>query len=209
MVECASTSAATGNKARSLQASAATFNKRRSLPAGWPTLSNLIFERVGPRCFFNRNPYRYNSGGFFPAPQGAQIMKKAPRTKSQRAGTTRAANANKSKKPVKFLHKPNCTTCRKARAFMESRGVPLDFRDLGKERLSVEELEALIGDRDHADFLNTRNELYRAKNMKQHPPSRNEAIRMMAAEPNLIRRPIVVAGGRIVIGFDEKGMAEF
>jgi arsenate reductase (glutaredoxin) len=80
--------------------------------------------------------------------------------------------------------------------------VELHFRDLSKERLSADELEKLIGDRDHTDFLNTRNELYREKNMKENPPSRAEAIRMMAAEPNLIRRPVVIAGGRIVLGFD-------
>src|ERR1700723_897804 len=122
----------------------------------------------------------------------------------------KSSQRSKKKRPsVKFLHKPSCTTCRKARSYMEKRGFGMEFRDLGKERLSSAELEKLIGDRDHADFLNTRNELYRSKNMKEHPPSRNEAIRMMAAEPNLIRRPIVVAGGRVVIGFDEKGMAEF
>jgi arsenate reductase (glutaredoxin) len=135
-------------------------------------------------------------------------MKNAPRTstgKPQKKATR--ASAGESQNPVKFLHKPNCTTCRKARAYMEHRGISLDFRDLGKERLSVAELEKLIGPRDHKQFLNTRNELYRQKNLKQNPPTRSEAIRMMAAEPNLIRRPIVVAGGRIIIGFDEKGMA--
>jgi arsenate reductase-like glutaredoxin family protein len=43
--------------------------------------------------------------------------------------------------------------------------------------------------------------------MKENPPSRGEAIRMMAREPNLIRRPVVVAGGRVVVGFDENGFA--
>jgi arsenate reductase-like glutaredoxin family protein len=43
--------------------------------------------------------------------------------------------------------------------------------------------------------------------MKLRPPSRREAIRMMAKEPNLIRRPVVVAGGRIVLGFDKDGIA--
>src|SRR5579862_2457143 len=121
--------------------------------------------------------------------------------------TPRASSARKTKRPVKFLHKPNCTTCRKARAFMEHRGIPLDFRDLGKERLTVDELEQLIGGRDHKEFLNTRNELYRQRNMKENPPSRSEAIRMMAKEPNLIRRPVIVAGGRVVLGFDEEGIA--
>jgi len=84
----------------------------------------------------------------------------------------------------------------------------LDFRDLDKERLTADELEKLIGDRDHRDFLNTRNELYRHKNMKENPPSRAEAIRMMAKEPNLIRRPVILAGGRVVLGFDEEGIAK-
>lgn len=78
----------------------------------------------------------------------------------------------------------------------------LQFRNLDKERLSAAELEKLIGDRDHTDFLNTRNQLYRDKNMKENPPSREDAIRMMADEPNLIRRPVVVAGGRVVLGYD-------
>jgi arsenate reductase-like glutaredoxin family protein len=43
--------------------------------------------------------------------------------------------------------------------------------------------------------------------MKENPPSRAEAIRMMAKEPNLIRRPVIVAGGRVVLGFDEEGIA--
>jgi Spx/MgsR family transcriptional regulator len=114
----------------------------------------------------------------------------------------------KSGKAVQFLHKPNCTTCRKARKFLENKGFQLYFRDLGKERLSSAELEKLIGERDHKDFLNTRNKVYRDKDMKNKPPSRREAIRMMANEPNLIRRPVVLAGGRVVLGFDEKGMAE-
>ena len=43
--------------------------------------------------------------------------------------------------------------------------------------------------------------------MAENPPTRREAVRMMAKEPGLIRRPLIVAGGRVVLGFDEKGMA--
>lgn len=76
-------------------------------------------------------------------------------------------------------------------------------RDLVKQRLSEEELDALIGKRDYKEFLNTRNELYRKRNMKEHPPARAEAIKLMAREPNLIRRPLVILGSQIVFGFDE------
>jgi arsenate reductase len=114
------------------------------------------------------------------------------------------AAAKRKGKSVQFLQKPTCTTCRKARAYMEKRGFDLHFRDLDKERLSADELEKLIGDRDHKDFLNTRNELYRQKKMKENPPTRADAIRMMVGEPNLIRRPVIVAGGRVVLGFDQE-----
>lgn len=116
------------------------------------------------------------------------------------AGTNNRKTAGKK---VLFLHKPTCTTCRKARKYMERRGLQLYFRDLAKERLSAKELENLIGKRDHTEFLNSRNELYRKKKMKVKPPSRKQAIQMMAREPNLIRRPVIVAGKRVVLGFDE------
>jgi Spx/MgsR family transcriptional regulator len=107
---------------------------------------------------------------------------------------------------IKFLQKPSCTTCRKAKAYLEKRKVELDLRDLGKDRLSVEELDALIGKRDHRMFLNTRNELYRTRKMGQNPPSREEALRLMAAEPNLIRRPVVMRGADMVLGYDEEAL---
>jgi arsenate reductase len=89
---------------------------------------------------------------------------------------------------------------------LQKKGVELEFRDLDKERLTADELDRLIGDRDHREFLNTRNDLYRRKKMKENPPSRAEAIRMMAKEPNLIRRPVIIAGGRVVLGFDEEAI---
>jgi Spx/MgsR family transcriptional regulator len=107
---------------------------------------------------------------------------------------------------IKFFQKPSCTTCRKAKTFLEKRKVELDLRDLGKDRMSVVELDALIGKRDYRMFLNTRNELYRTRKMGQNPPSREEALEWMAAEPNLIRRPVVLRGSDIVLGYDEEGL---
>ena len=60
----------------------------------------------------------------------------------------------------------------------------------------------MIGKRDYRDFLNTRNELYRERDMKNSPPTRAEALKLMAETPNLIKRPILVDGDRIVLGSD-------
>jgi arsenate reductase-like glutaredoxin family protein len=83
-------------------------------------------------------------------------------------------------------------------------GAELESRDLDKERLSEAELDELIGSRDYKDFLNSRNELFRARKMKENPPSRAEAIKLMAKEPNLIRRPVVIRGSQIQLGFAEE-----
>ncbi len=86
---------------------------------------------------------------------------------------------------------------------MLAHGAELDSRDLDKERLNEAELDKLIGARDYKLFLNQRNELYRKKNMKENPPSRAEAVKLMAKFPNLIRRPVVIRGDQIVLGYDE------
>lgn len=79
--------------------------------------------------------------------------------------------------------------------------------DLNKG-LSAAALEELIGGRDYKQFLNSRNALYREMGMKTNPPPRAEALRLMAENPNLIKRPIAVAEGRIVLGFDAEALRE-
>jgi arsenate reductase-like glutaredoxin family protein len=56
-------------------------------------------------------------------------------------------------------------------------------------------------------FLNSRNELYRERGMKDHPPARAEALKLMSENPNLIKRPIAVKGSQIVLGFDEPALS--
>jgi arsenate reductase len=84
---------------------------------------------------------------------------------------------------------------------LRDKGVEFEEIDLNKG-LSVEELEKLIGKRDYREFLNSRNELYRERGMKENPPPRDEALRLMSENPNLIKRPILVKGSQILLGYD-------
>jgi Spx/MgsR family transcriptional regulator len=102
-----------------------------------------------------------------------------------------------------FYQKPRCTTCRKAKALLQELKIAFASRDLDKERLNEAELDRWIGTRDYQGFLNTRNELYRTRKMGKQPPPRAEALKLMAKEPNLIRRPLLVSGSQMVIGFDD------
>jgi Spx/MgsR family transcriptional regulator len=131
---------------------------------------------------------------------------KKKKSSAQSRKTSRSLASRKNRGSVEFLQKPSCTSCRNARDYMEQCGFDLRLRDIGKDRLGAEEIENLIGKRDYKTFLNTRNEMYRRKNMKENPPSRAEAVKMIAAEPNLIRRPIIIAGGKIILGFDQQSI---
>jgi Spx/MgsR family transcriptional regulator len=106
---------------------------------------------------------------------------------------------------LKLYLKPNCSTCRKARTLLREQGATFQEVDLNRG-LSEAEIDKLIGARDYRQFLNTRNQVYRERGMKQNPPSRADALRLMSQHPNLIKRPILVQGARVVLGCDEEAI---
>jgi arsenate reductase len=106
-------------------------------------------------------------------------------------------------KPL-FIWKKTCSTCRTARKFLvDLIGDQFDERELNGSPMSTEELDLLIGQHDYKLFLNSRNEMYRELKMKERPPTRAEAVKLMSKEVNLIKRPLLVRGQRVVYGFDE------
>ena len=86
---------------------------------------------------------------------------------------------------------------------MQAKGARLEEREYGKNPLSEAELREIIGDGPIAGFLNSRNSLYRERNMKQKPPSKEEAIKLILKEQNLLKRPVVIKGKKKILGFDE------
>lgn len=84
---------------------------------------------------------------------------------------------------------------------MLEHNVELEERDLVKQPLTEEELDQIIGDRPIEEFFSLRSPLVKQLGI-QKVPSREEAIRLMAQNPHLIRRPLLISGDRIFIGFD-------
>jgi arsenate reductase-like glutaredoxin family protein len=83
------------------------------------------------------------------------------------------------------------------------------FEEIDLSRgLTVVELDSLIGKRDYRLFLNSRNELYRDLGMAENPPPRAAALKLMSENPNLIKRPILVRGSQLVLGYDEQALSE-
>ena len=91
---------------------------------------------------------------------------------------------------------------------MQSKKVDFAEREYGKNPFSESELREIIGDGSIERFLNSRTPLYREKNMKQKPPSKDEAIKLMLKDPNLLKRPVIIKGRKKLTGFDEAEVKE-
>lgn len=86
---------------------------------------------------------------------------------------------------------------------MQSKKVEFEEREYGKNPFTEKELRDLIGEDPIEPFLNTRTPLYRERNMKQKPPSKEEAIKLMLKDPNLLKRPVIIKGKKKLTGFNE------
>jgi arsenate reductase-like glutaredoxin family protein len=81
-------------------------------------------------------------------------------------------------------------------------GAELDERDYAKSPLSMAELRDVFAGRDPRDFLNQRSPAFKAMGLAGKTLSAEQALALMAKEPNLIKRPIVIAGKQMIAGFD-------
>jgi arsenate reductase (glutaredoxin) len=86
---------------------------------------------------------------------------------------------------------------------LQARKIDLEEREYGKHPFTETELREIIGDTPIEKFLNTRTPLYRERNMKQKPPTKDEAIKLMLKDANLLKRPVIIKGNKKLTGFDE------
>ena len=91
---------------------------------------------------------------------------------------------------------------------MQAKKVALEEREYGKNPFTEKELRDLVADQPVENILNSRNALYRERNMKQRPPSKEEAIKLILKEQNLLKRPVIVKGKKKLLGFDESEVAK-
>ena len=103
---------------------------------------------------------------------------------------------------------PNCDTVRKARAWLESRGVAYDFHDYKKQGVDRDLLEAWVSEHGWETVLNRAGTTFRKLDPKlTRDLDAGRAIALMLEHPSSIRRPIVVDGGRTLVGFEPGAFA--
>ena len=106
---------------------------------------------------------------------------------------------------------PKCSTCRKALAWLDDHGVEYTKSDLVSERIPLARLQEIHrrSGLPVARFFNTSGESYRAGKFKDRLPAMSEgdALRALAADGKLVKRPIVDAGTKVLVGFDAAAFA--
>ena len=80
--------------------------------------------------------------------------------------------------------------------------VELDERDYAKQPLGLKELKQLFAGLDPRDYINPKSPAFKKMGLKGKTLSAAQAIALMVEEPNLIKRPLVIAGTTIIAGFD-------
>jgi arsenate reductase-like glutaredoxin family protein len=84
--------------------------------------------------------------------------------------------------------------------------VDLEERDFAREPLGEAELKKLFAGRDPREFLGTKSPTYKKMRLGEKKLSPQQALKLMAEEPNLIRRPLTVVGRKIIAGFDRDAL---
>ena len=104
---------------------------------------------------------------------------------------------------IQFYGIPNCDTVKKARSWLDGRGVEYAFRDYKKEGADPVKLAAWSDEVGWEALLNRRGTTFRALSEADKAGiDRAKAIRLMQASPSLIKRPVVEHAGGLLVGFD-------
>lgn len=106
-----------------------------------------------------------------------------------------------------FIHYPKCTTCKKAKKWLDDRGVVYEERDIKDERPSREELKEWYGKSglELRKFFNTSGLLYKSMGLKDKLPnmSEEEMLELLASDGMLVKRPLLVTDEKVLVGFKE------
>jgi arsenate reductase len=104
-----------------------------------------------------------------------------------------------------------CSTCKKALAWLSAHGIDVDVRPIVDRPPTKAELEAWIprSGKPIKKWLNTSGQSYRALDKEKVSAATDaEIVRWLAADGKLVKRPVVVSGDRVLVGFDAATYAD-
>ena len=113
---------------------------------------------------------------------------------------------------IKFICYPRCTTCQKAKKWLDDNKIQYELRDIKEDNPSFEELSAWyeINGLSLKKFFNTSGLLYKSMELKDKLPamSEEEQLKLLATDGMLVKRPLVISNDYVLVGFKESEWSE-
>ena len=108
---------------------------------------------------------------------------------------------------LKFICYPKCTTCQRARKWLDDNGIKYEFRDIKLDNPTLDELTKWHkkSGLPLKKFFNTSGLLYKSLDLKNKLPtmSENEMLKLLASDGMLVKRPLLVGDDFVLVGFKD------
>ena len=113
---------------------------------------------------------------------------------------------------IKFICYPKCTTCQKAKKWLDDNKIEYEFRDIKLDNPTLDELTALHKQSGLPlkKFFNTSGLLYKSLDLKNKLPTMtdDEMLKLLATDGMLVKRPLLVGDDFVLVGFKEAEWSE-
>lgn len=113
---------------------------------------------------------------------------------------------------MKYICYPKCTTCQKAKKWLDDNGLSYELRDIKENNPTFEELAEWYkkSGLPLKKFFNTSGLLYKSMQLKDKLPAmtEEEQLKLLSTDGMLVKRPILVNGDTVLVGFKEKEWVE-
>ena len=113
---------------------------------------------------------------------------------------------------IKFTCYPKCTTCQKAKKWLDDNKIEYEFRDIKLDNPTLDELTEWYKKSGLSlkKFFNTSGLLYKSLNLKNKLPTMtdDEMLKLLATDGMLVKRPLLVGDDFVLVGFKESEWSE-
>lgn len=112
---------------------------------------------------------------------------------------------------VTIYTSPSCTSCRKAKAWLEKHDIPYTERNIFSEPLTIEEIKSILRMTEDGtdEIISTRSKIFQKLNVDLDALPLQDLFELIQANPSLLRRPIIMDEKRLQVGYNEDEIRRF
>lgn len=112
---------------------------------------------------------------------------------------------------VTLYMSPSCTSCRKAKAWLQEHDIPFEERNIFSEPLSVPEIKNILRMTENGteDIISKRSKAYSQLKVNLNELPMKDLYELISENPGLLRRPIILDDKRLQVGYNEDEIRRF